>query len=306
MLPTIFLAGSISPVLLASAIAIAMGLLLVFWGRKSLRESRIVAQVPEAPVGRIAAGLVHVHGKTTGDGALISPITSLPCYYYKSQVEKWVQEGAQGRWQIFKNETGQQRFYIEDGTGRVLVDPQGAEFDLPQTLQAEIGPRSNHSCFIDSATGLPRPTENQLHATLIADWQQARAAIQGVGIPGAKAVDKVLAAGEKMATWGVSMNVDGVEINPGGIGESYRFRETCLLAGHEYSIVGTCAQNPNGNDKDPQDARLIAKGKNETTFLISSRSGQQLTTRLRLQGVIMIAVGAGMIVGAVALGIMRA
>lgn len=297
------MAASVNPALLGSGIAWIIGLVLFFWGRKSLRESQIVAQIPEAPVSGIVPGPVHVHGKAAGDAMLMSPITGMPCYYYKAQVEKLVKQGDQERWEVFKNEAAQKNFYIDDGTGRVLVDPQGAEFDLRQTLQAEIGPKSNHSCFIDPSLGLPRPNENQLHAVLLADWQQARAAVQSMGMPGSKTVDKVLATGEKMARWGIAMNVGGVEINPGGVGESYRMRETCLLAGHEYSVVGTC--DPNQSAKGPQDARVIRKGTSEKTFLISLKSGEQLIGRLRTQGIVMVAIGIVMMVGAVALAVLR-
>lgn len=288
-----FASAFVSPLLAPVAIAVILGLVLFFWGLKSLRESKIVAQIPETPVNSISAGAAHVHGKAAGDDVLLSPVTGVPCYYYKTQVEKLVKQGDQERWETFKNESGQRNFYIEDGSGRVLIDLQGAEFDLRQSLQAEIGPKSNHSCFLDPSLGLPRPNENQLHATLLADWQQARAAVQSMGIPGAKAVDKVLATGQKMASWGVQMNVDGVSINPGGVGESYRLRETCLLAGHEYSVVGTC-------EKDEHDAKIIRKGTGGKTFLISLKSGEQLVSKLHLQGIIMASIGVVMIVAAIA------
>src|SRR5579863_1239634 len=212
MVSITFIAASLSP-LAGSAIALVLGLVLFFWGLKTLKESRIVAQIPESSIRDIAGGPVHVHGKTVGDDALMSPVTGVPCFYFKAQVEKWVKQGDQERWEIFKNDTGQRSFYLDDGTAKVLVDSENAEFDLPQTLQAEIGPKSNHSCYIHPSLGLPRPTENQLHATLIVDWQQARTAVQNMAIPGAKAVDKVLATGQKMASWGIAMNVDGVSIN---------------------------------------------------------------------------------------------
>ncbi|HLJ27633.1 MAG TPA: GIDE domain-containing protein [Candidatus Angelobacter sp.] len=312
MLSTILFAASVNPVLVASGIAVALGVLLFFWGLKNLRESRTVAGIPEAPVRAIAAGPVHVHGKTAGDGAFMSPVSGAPCYYYKVQVEKWAPQGnqanqanpaqAQGRWEIFKNEAAERTFCVEDGTGRVLVDPHSAEYDLPQTLRAEIGPHSSHYCHIDPSLGLPRLTENQLHAALMADWAQARAAVQELGVPGAKVVDKVLAAGQKMGSMGLSMTVDGVSINPGGIGESYRFQETCLLAGHEYSVIGTCDQNPSA--KDERDGKVIRKG-TSAPFLISPKTGAQLVKNLRLQGMVMIVIGIAMMAGGVAFAALR-
>jgi hypothetical protein len=295
---------SVNNVLLPVVIAVAIGAVLFLWGLKTRRESQLVAQVPQVAINNIAEGTVHVHGKTAGDDRLLSPITGVPCYYYKVQVEKWVKQGDQERWEPFKNETGQRSFYLDDGTGRVLIDLQDVEFDLPQTLRAEIGIKSSHYCYVDPSLGIPRLSENQLHAALIVDWGQARAAVQGMGTTGvAKAADKVLAVGEKMAEWGVSANVGGVEINPGLVGESFRFKETCLLADREYSVIGTCDQNPNA--KGDQDRKVIRKGKTEKTFLISLKTGDQLAKGLRLRGTVMMAIGAVLVIAAVAFGLTR-
>jgi hypothetical protein len=290
-------------VLLPAVIAIAIGVMLFFWGLKTRRESLVVSQIPEVPIGNIAAGPVHVHGKTAGDDRLISPISGAPCYYYKLQVEKWVKQGDQVRWEPYKNETGQRSFYLEDGTARVLIDLQNADFDLPATLLAEIGINSAHYCKVDPLAGIARLSENELHAALIADWGQARAAVQSMGGAGAKAADKVLATGEKMAEWGVSMNVGGVSLNPGLVGESFRIRETCLLADREYSVIGTCDQNPNA--KDDRDRKVIRKGTSTKTFLISPKTGQQLVKKLQLQAAIMMAVGAVLVLAAITFALTR-
>ncbi len=290
-------------VLVPVAIAIAIGVMLLLWGLKSRRESVQVAQTLEAPVRDIAAGPVHVYGKTTGDDRLMSPITGVPCYYYRLQVEKLVKQGDQERWENFKNETAQRSFYLDDGTGRVLIDPQDAEFDLPPTLRAEIGPKSAHFCKIDPSLGIGMFSENQLHAALLSDWGQARAAVQSIGGAGAKVVDKALATGEKMAEWGVSMNVDGVTLNPGLVGDSFRFNEICLLAGREYSVLGTCDQNP--NPKDDRDRKIIRKGKTAKTFLISLKTGEQLVKKLRLQATLMMAAGVVLILAAIAFAVSR-
>jgi hypothetical protein len=291
-------------VLIGVAIAVAIGVMLMLWGMKTRRESQLVAQIPEVPIRSLAEGTVHVYGKTTGDDRLQSPFTGVSCYYYKAEVEKLVKQGGQDQWQPFKKETGQRSFYLDDGTGRVLVDPQGVEFDLPQTLRAEIGVNSTHYCSVDPSLGLPRLSENQLHALLIADWGQARAAVQSMGTTGvAKAADKVLAVGEKMAEWGVSTTVDGVSINPGLVGESFRIRETCLLADREYSVIGTCEQNPNAKD-DPS-RKVIRKGKTEKTFLISLKTGAQLVNKLRMQGTVMMVVGVVLVIAAVAFVLTR-
>ena len=289
--------------LVAVAIAVVIGAVLFLWGLKSRRDSLAATQISGSSIANIGIGAVQVRGKATGGQHLTSPISGVFCYYYKLQVEKWVKQGDQVTWQAYKNETGQQNFYLDDGSGRVLVDLQAVEFDLPATLQAEIGINSAHYCKVDPSAGIARLGENQLHAALIAGWGQARATAQSVGGAAGKAADKVLATGDKMAEWGMAMNIGGVEVNPGLVGESFRIRETCLLADHEYSAIGTCDQNINA--KDAQDGKIVHRGAATKTFLISDKTGQQLEKKLQLQAIVFMVVGALLVAGAVVFALIR-
>lgn len=288
----------VTNILVPAAIAIGLGAVLFLWGLKLRRDSRMVAQIPELPIGNVAPGAVHVHGRSGGDHRLLSPISGVPCYYYNVQIEKWVKQGDQERWEPFKKETGQNNFYLADGAAQVLIDPQNAEFDLAPTLLAEIGPKSAHYCKIDPSTGMRWLSENQLHAALIADWGQARAAVQSIGGAVGKAADKVLAVGEKMAEWNVQTTIEGVTLNPGMVGESFRIRETCLLADRDYSVIGTCEQNQ-------QDGKVIRKGAATPTFLISAKTGQQLEKSLQTRATVMMIAGAVLALGAVVLAVVK-
>jgi hypothetical protein len=59
----------------------------------------------------------------------------------------------------------------------------------------------------------------------------------------------------------------------------YRLTEYCILPGHDYSISGTCTQNPGA--KDLNDRNLIRKGKNEPTYFISSQGREQINTGMQ-------------------------
>jgi len=297
-------ATSVIHVLVLATIFLGLGVLLLLLGVHSYREGRLVANTPETPIGSIPVGLVRIRGKATGAEILTSPVTGVPCYYYHLEVDKWVKKDDQERWQNFKNETAQRNFLLDDGTARVLIDPQDAEFDLPQSLRAEIGPESSQSCYVDSSLGVPNVTQNQLYACLMSDWQKTRAAVQSSEIPGAKAADKFLAVGQKMASLGFSMDVDGVSINPSEAGESFRFSETCLLADREYSVMGTCEQNSTSGNMPAEN--IIRKGKNKKAFLITGKTGNEIGNRLRWQAVVMILVGIAMIIGTIAVSLIRA
>lgn len=277
---------------LPTVVLTGLGVLVFLFGLRSFRQGSLAASTPETQIKNISTGLARVRGRATGSELLTSPITGLRCFYYDLQVEKWQKEDAQSEadvWQEFKQDTEQRSFYLDDGSAHVLIDPEDAEFDLPRTLYAEIGPKSSHSWRVDSSLNVPRMPEQQLYALLASDWQKARATVESFATPGAKAAEKILSVGEKMAARGFELDLDGVAINPSEVGESFRFTETCLLADSEYTVIGTCEQN--GNSQGASEIS-IGKGNGGKTFLISSKKDEQVGSRLRWTGIVMMLVGA--------------
>lgn len=109
-----------------------------FW---NYRKLRVIEDTPRIPVRSTPMGLVHVHGKVMGKFLLTSPVARIPCYYYHVRLECWQEQGKNRGWHTVHTEKDQRTFYVEDGTGKVLINPQSAEYDLPSTYCAEIGPR---------------------------------------------------------------------------------------------------------------------------------------------------------------------
>lgn len=283
-----------------AVIALLIGVVLFFLGFRTYREYRIIADTPMIPIRSAPMGLVHVHGKTMGDDRLSSPLTGVPCYYYRVHVEKWVKKDDKEEWQTVHNDIGEIRFYLEDATGKMLVDPHNAEYELPQSFRAEIGPHSSRTRFVDASLGVPGPSDQDLRAYLTGDFTLAREALKSVQMPGAKALDKALAVGEKMQKLGISIGAGGISMDF-GTGQSYRFTETCLPAERDCNVLGTCAENP--SPAGEHDRNLLRKGQNEKTFLITTKSEKQIEKSLRLKALVLVVVGAALIVGGAALAL---
>lgn len=89
-----------------------------------LRRMQAVADTPTSAIASAAQGYVELLGRGRPAGApLVAPLKQLPCLWYRYRVErrendKWVTE-----------ESGESTasFLLEDGSGRCLVDPEGAE-----------------------------------------------------------------------------------------------------------------------------------------------------------------------------------
>src|SRR5579859_351248 len=113
------------------------GLWMFIKGFRVYREYRVIEDTPEIPVRSIPMGLVHVHGKATGEQPIPSPVSHTPCFFYKVDIERWEHHGKSSGWRHYKTDTDGAKFYLDDGSGKVLVDAHSAEFDLEQSCQRQ-------------------------------------------------------------------------------------------------------------------------------------------------------------------------
>jgi hypothetical protein len=255
----------------------AGGLALFVNGFWNYRKLRVIENIPRIPVCSIAMGLVHVHGKVTGSSLLTSPVTRTPCYYYWAELERWEEGGKNMGWQGVNTETDRRIFYVDDGTGKVLVNPQSAEYDLPLTYRAEFGPNARVGPYRDPLLGrAAAPSEQELRAYAVKALHTDEKSI-------AESDAKYAEASARVKKYRDCLKQDFEAENPLTGHGSYRITEHCLVAEHEYDIIGTCTQNP--QPKDDQDRNLILKGQNEPTFVISGLSERALENTLRKKAV---------------------
>ena len=112
-------------------------------GFRKYRKYRLIEDTPITPVRSAAIGLVHVTGKPTGPNPLTTPLTKLPCFHFYTVLEQYVRKGGKdggAEWQAIASDQGEEAFFLEDQSGRILVAPHQASFDIPDAFIAEIGP----------------------------------------------------------------------------------------------------------------------------------------------------------------------
>ena len=109
------------------------GLFSFFKGFRTYRAYRIIEDTPEIPIRSIPMGLIHIHGKAWGVKPILSPVSHTPCLLYKVEIEKWKKERNRGSWSKYRTDVNSVRFYLDDGSGQVLVDAREAELDLAET-----------------------------------------------------------------------------------------------------------------------------------------------------------------------------
>ncbi len=96
------------------------------------RTKRLLDNLPTSDIRSMPTGLVEVKGMAKWKEALYSPVSNVPCVYYAYNIEQWQSRKDGYTWVIVAlGDSGERLFYIEDNTGRALVDPVGAEISSP-------------------------------------------------------------------------------------------------------------------------------------------------------------------------------
>ena len=122
------------------------GLYLFFRGFELLRRKRWIEDTPVTKISAAAMGQVKVLGKATGPYTLLSPLAGVDCYYYKAVA--WDGRSARddetlgGR----ATETLFTPFFVEDETGRLMIDPRGAQLNLPCEPDEAVSGDSMSEC----------------------------------------------------------------------------------------------------------------------------------------------------------------
>jgi hypothetical protein len=274
-----------------------------FKGFRVFRKYRVLADTPEVPIRSIAMGLVEIHGKAKGEDFFHSPVTNTPCFHYKVDIERWEKDSkGRGSWRRFRTDTDGVRFYLEDVSGKVLVDLYGVEFDLKQNARREIGSGQIMKGLIwksfwrekTSPTSGMWPTDDELRDYVRSgglsrlDVSRVRPSkdepFQARQLD-AKTYGKIVVSGVKQVFFRRSFGG-----NWGDYSDRYRLTEYCIIPGYWYDLTGTCVENP--IPKDLEDRNMIVKGKDEPTFLISWRSEAALEGSLRRKALLFIFLGA--------------
>ena len=161
---------------LALVVGFFGGIVTFFKGFRAYRRYRIVEDTPEIPIRSIPMGLVHIHGKAKGAQLVTSPVTRTPCCFYKVDIERWKSDSeGGGGWQHFRTDADGPRFYLEDGSGRVLVDAHGADCDLEKSCQREVRGSSGSNASPGAVSGQAGPATDAELLSYVARSTAAKA-----------------------------------------------------------------------------------------------------------------------------------
>lgn len=115
--------------------ALTMGAAVAGWrAHRFLNNARVVEDIPTSKARSAHQGYVELQGagRPVEGAPLVAPLSGLPCLWYRYKVEEQVtvhdhRGRSQTQWRTVDKGESSETFWLEDDTGHVLIDPDGAE-----------------------------------------------------------------------------------------------------------------------------------------------------------------------------------
>lgn len=103
----------------------------------NLRRHRTIADIPTARIASAPQGYIEISGRGSQPPGerLLSPVHQLPCLWYRYIVERRRDD----RWEYVESGVSDDTFGVDDGSGMMLVDPEGAEIITSRKQVSRVG-----------------------------------------------------------------------------------------------------------------------------------------------------------------------
>ncbi len=140
-------------VLLFVALAFLGGLGVIYWGLQTYRFGRIIRDTPPEPVRSVAMGRTEVKGQIIPHRRIYDqPFTDGKCVYGEYKVREYREypndDDKDDEWKTIETGSFGTSFYIDDDTGRILVEPN-------EDTLFEISDEYSNTIEVDKGDGPP-------------------------------------------------------------------------------------------------------------------------------------------------------
>ena len=196
----------------------------------------------------VAAGLVRVKGHTTGEEQLISPLFHIPCFYFVLRILQVLDETGHP----LTHAKGV-KFWLEDETGKVLVNPTGLR---PDSVPRVAGKRVTMLSWKTSGPSALSKADQEVKADLHSPPIQIEPYVADI-------VTSYVAAHPRTITGRTALHTAYVDLE-----------ERVIAAHQKYVILGTCGENRQA--QNPSEERMISKGPGKAIFEVVEETEEAL------------------------------
>lgn len=146
---------------------------------KNLKHARLIEDIPPSKARSVPQGYVELEGvgRLMDGPPIVAPLSATTCVWYRFKVEErqrvQTKNGTQTCWVTVQKGESDEVFWLEDDTGRIAIDPEGAQV-IPQHRETwQSGMRAQRTslpnyitAFLATHTGTNpyRFTEERIHA----------------------------------------------------------------------------------------------------------------------------------------------
>jgi hypothetical protein len=273
------------------AMAAIVGLGLFAGGFRKLRAARRIQDTPTSRVRSLPLGSVEVAGAASTEEPLLAPFSGKPAAYWVAEVEERHKKG----WRRVRREASSEPFFVDDGTGRIAVLPDGAEPHLPADVRLEVGGLLAAPETVDRALerfGLGRGLFGTRRLRVTERRVDAGGHVYVYGV----AQDHP--ERRRRASERVNERLRALRADPAALARADRDGDGHVDAAEwedvRSRVVAEASARPEA------DAVVIARGAHGELFVISDHAERELVTRLRLSAAFGVFGGAALVLGAVA------
>jgi len=112
-------------------IMLVIGIPAFYYGLKNYLLMQKIRNTPTSKVRSAAVGLVELSGKAKCRENMPSPISKANCIFWRLKAEYYQHSKNGGHWNGIYGKDSSMQFYLEDETGKMLVDPKGGDIQIP-------------------------------------------------------------------------------------------------------------------------------------------------------------------------------
>lgn len=253
---------------LFGATGFLFGLYLFFRGFERLQRKRWLEDTPITKISAAAIGPVKIFGKATGPYTLISPLAGADCYYYRAIASNGRDEQNEQQVEEFAEEIIFTPLFVEDESGRLMIDPRDAQLELPDEYAETISGASMTEC---ARRFLHRHGLSTITETTVTEW--------------------VIKPGDPLLVLGTLS--EGPDAKGPGVEQFYLSAEAADLQRRErleeFGVPGGTSPNqpPRSASTFSLHPRVIlAAGANRAPFVLSRENPQRMIARLARSSVL--------------------
>jgi hypothetical protein len=253
------------------------GIALLAYGFVLLHRKRAIDNVPRSRLRSVAMGFAEVSGAARPRTPVMAPYSGIPCVAYRYLAEEEDDRDRRSGWRTVERGQSAEWFTLDDGTGTIVVDPDGADLLLGRDYRT-----------IERAEGWfgrrRRYTEWRLHpgetACVVGTVRRIRSLVSEQR---AALHDRLREVKQDPA------RVAAFDANRDGRLDTEEWGNVVRVVRRE--VAAEAAANEPAR---PVDELLLGKGEAEKTFLISDRSERDIVKTLAWKAGLLLLSGAGL------------